>query len=74
MSEGAEEYFLTPSNRLASGREKSDSWSCREPPNMHTTTTDTKDQQLVEIAAQILGVATLTTQNSDRLDFHELAV
>ena len=56
------------------GRELSDSWSYRKPPNMPTTTTDTKDQQIAEIAARVLGIATLATQKSDRRDFHELAV
>ena len=74
MSEVSGEYFLTPSNRLASGREKSDSWLCKEPPNMPTTTTDIKDQQLAEIAARVLGIATLDTQKCDSLDFHDLAV
>lgn len=41
---------------------------------MTTTTTDTKDQQIAEIAARVLGIATLATQKSDRLDFHDLAV
>jgi hypothetical protein len=41
---------------------------------MTTTTTDAKDQQIAEIAARVLGIATLATQNSDRLDFHDLSV
>jgi len=34
----------------------------------------TRDQALTEIATQILNLETLDTRNSDRLDFHELAV
>jgi hypothetical protein len=34
----------------------------------------TRDQALTEIAAQILNLETLDNRNSDRLDFHELAV
>lgn len=36
--------------------------------------TTTKNQTLAEIAATILGVENLATQNRDELDFHELAV
>ena len=32
------------------------------------------DSTLEEIARKVLGVETLTTRNSDGLDFHELAV
>lgn len=41
---------------------------------MPTTPIDTKDQQLAEIAARVLGIATLAIQNSDSLDFHDLSV
>ena len=41
---------------------------------MHTTTTDTKEQQFAEIAARVLGIATPAIQSSDSLDFHDLAV
>jgi hypothetical protein len=41
---------------------------------MPTTPTDAKDQQIAEIAARVLGISTLATQKSDRLDFHDLAV
>lgn len=41
---------------------------------MPQKTTATKDQQIAEIAARVLGIATLVGQNSDRLDFHELSV
>lgn len=30
--------------------------------------------RLTDIAAKLLGIPTLTTRNSDRLDFHEVAV
>ncbi len=30
--------------------------------------------RLTDIAARLLGIPTLTTRNSDRLDFHEVAV
>jgi len=32
------------------------------------------DHEVQKIAAQVLRVPTLTTRNSDRLDFHELSV
>jgi len=41
---------------------------------MPTTPIDSKDQQLAEIAARVLGIATLAIQNSDSLDFHDLSV
>ena len=34
----------------------------------------TRDQTLTDIATKILDLETLDTRNSDRLDFHELAV
>ncbi len=34
----------------------------------------TRDEALTEVAATILDLETLETRNSDRLDFHELAV
>ena len=30
--------------------------------------------RITDIAAKLLGISTLTTRNSDRVDFHELAV
>lgn len=40
-----------------------------------TTTTDNPAQNIIDLIAQKkLGIASLKTQNSDRLDFHELSV
>lgn len=41
---------------------------------MSTPNSSQMNQTVAEIAARILGVETLATQNSDALDFHELAV
>ena len=41
---------------------------------MSTTNNPRKNQTIAEIAATILGVETLATQNRDALDFHDLAV
>ncbi|MBL8236466.1 MAG: hypothetical protein JNM66_03550 [Bryobacterales bacterium] len=40
----------------------------------NTNQADEMNQTIAEIAARILGVETLATQNRDALDFHELAV
>jgi hypothetical protein len=37
-------------------------------------TMQTRDKALTEIATKTLGLETLDTRNSDRLDFHELSV
>jgi len=41
---------------------------------MNNTTDNKMDEVVAEIAARILGVQNLATQNRDALDFHELAV
>jgi len=38
------------------------------------TTTEKTNETLREIAGQHLGIDTLETQKSDRLDFHEVSV
>ena len=39
-----------------------------------STANTTTTQTIAEIAATILGIENLATQNRDELDFHELAV
>lgn len=41
---------------------------------MTSETTDQRDQTLAAIASETLGVPTLATRNSDRLDFHAVSV
>ncbi len=42
---------------------------------MSDTTTETTDKNIIDIIAEKkLGIKTLKTQNSDRLDFHDLSV
>ena len=41
---------------------------------MNKNTNDQMDKAVAEIAARILGVETLTPQNRDSLDFHDLSV
>jgi hypothetical protein len=41
--------------------------------NASTTTCD-RDRMLAAIAREVLGIRTLETRNSDRLDFHEVTI